>query len=244
MQLDQQLQALDADLAQRVTQLLQHLSDHPQHQKTLTHLIDLIVHAPPDTAQAKKRKIKTEPVPIQDRPLAILHAISVQHPVRRKLDVYFYTSRIDFVDSSAAGSVLTIQQTSIQQSLSLPTPNKSKSHFTLVLCLKNGECAVIWGVDATDKLDITVDATLVADAETIGKEGKERWVWLLKRVLGIDSTLPSYSCFKPSHVKSSNDSVSPQYHHVICHVKAKDGSLFFLPTGVFFGFKYALDLNV
>ncbi|KAI8379486.1 histone chaperone Rttp106-like-domain-containing protein [Radiomyces spectabilis] len=114
----------------------------------------------------------------------------------------------------------------------VPTPEKTAKSFTFALFLNGDSDAIVFNVQ--DKGDISV--TQSGQAQTLGENKHEYICQLLKKHASIQITRPEKKCFASSGVSPTTGKPEERYH-VNSYLKTKDGSLFFLPGGILFGFK-------
>jgi hypothetical protein len=196
---------------------------------------DLLIHFGQGLTH-KKQKIH-----VSDPGLALikLPEMSFQSPMRKKLCLKFHDTCLSIWQGDKQHS-LTPYNT-VSRILFLPTPNKQKPNFTIVICA--AEHIIFTFDEKTANFNVESDLTIQG---TTAKEKIYSVLSLVSKKHQIQIEQPEQSVFT-----STKPSKSIQYH-LDCYNKTKEGysiltrQLYFLKTGIFFGFKkpcYYFDCN-
>ncbi|KAI9482675.1 MAG: hypothetical protein EXX96DRAFT_518419 [Benjaminiella poitrasii] len=119
----------------------------------------------------------------------------------------------------------------------VPTPDKAVKTFTYTLFLnatdeQQRDCLVFTTQEKTDVVVKKVDA----EQQVLTSDQKHEIISeLLAEYTGVPIAQPSKDYFRSTG--SDNNKPGENRAHVMAYHKAKDGFLFFLPTGILFGFK-------
>ncbi|RKP09812.1 hypothetical protein THASP1DRAFT_28399 [Thamnocephalis sphaerospora] len=169
--------------------------------------------------------------------VATVRALSFLAP-RKKLDLIMTASgvRLQRPDNGAAETGFAYSR--LRDILCLPTPGRPKPHWTVVFVLQGLVTA-----GSEDDVDVVAfgfaEPTAAVDAagNSSGDGSKAALVALLARATGRPVAEPSADTFTVTGSSTSAGSAGRTRHHVDCHLKARDGHLFFLANCIFFGFR-------
>ncbi|RCH95120.1 hypothetical protein CU098_010117 [Rhizopus stolonifer] len=218
----------DPNLRQSVQGLIE---SYPPSSRIIERLVQYFDNRPSDR-EAKKRKL--ESTSLTSDPLLRVVDISFQLPARKKYDLLItsthlilYNRKTDTVEFQ-----YDLNDLSPVGGACVPTPDKATRCYTFVLFLKKEDC-IVFGTQ--EKGDIVVrqpESTMTLSAadkhQTLAK--------LITDHTRVPITQPSEDYFHSAGVSSSTGKQEDR-PHVVAYLKAKDGFLFFLPTGILFGFK-------
>lgn len=218
----------DPNLRQSVQDLMQ---AYPASTRIIERLVRYYDNKPSDR-DAKRRKIEKSTL-TDNEALRILD-ISFQLPARKKFDIIFTDTHLLLYNSKTD----TIEHQYNYNDLSplggacVPTPDKAVKSFTYVVFLKTDDCIVF---STQDKGDVTLRKPNAPD-ETLSVDKHQKIAQLFTSHTRVPLTQPNKDYFRSTGVSSSTGKVEDR-SHVVAYLKAKDGFLFFLPTGILFGFK-------
>ncbi|KIY48615.1 hypothetical protein FISHEDRAFT_73585 [Fistulina hepatica ATCC 64428] len=175
-----------------------------------------------------------------DKVLFTLHSISATCPIRKKVHILVCENSVRMINPSSKAVEAVISRDSITRSFLLPTRNKTKAHWTVVLLSSDaGKSAaeqVIFGVDAVAAS--TTKVTEGGDAELPISKGQDMHPILKSflRHVGAPIHQPTSRVFKsacPTHVGISADAGG--IPGVEAYRAAKAGTLWFMEEGVLWG---------
>jgi hypothetical protein len=215
--------------------LLQSVQDLMKTYPASTRIIERLVRYydnKPAERDAKRRKIE-ESALSSNEVLRIID-VSFQLPARKRYDIIITTTHLLLHNSKTNTIEFQYKLTDLSPlgGACVPSPDKAAKSFTYVIFLKADDCIVF---STQDKGDITLRKPNTAD-ETLSVEKHEKIAQLFTTHTGVPMTQPSKEYFRSTGVSSSTGKVEDR-SHVVAYLKAKDGFLFFLPTGILFGFK-------
>ncbi|KAJ3047571.1 hypothetical protein HK097_011422, partial [Rhizophlyctis rosea] len=220
--------ALKADIVRTI-------SRYPDTANTFTKLYKHFTTSSDSQPPAKKRKLENgngaDSVGSEGlgELLYTLQDISIQSPARKKLDINIHTVGVTLTGKGGS-TEFTITKTSLKHLLCLPTPNKTKPHYTICLLSDNGE-HLIFGFDDKGSnlrlLDQTDKSSVVLDKSVSAKE----------KITAALGTLLKRGAAWEEPDKRLYAKCGKKYPFLSCYVKAKEGHLYFLTTGLFFGYK-------
>ncbi|KAG1150791.1 hypothetical protein G6F37_003323 [Rhizopus arrhizus] len=184
------------------------VATHPDSANVIERLISYYENKD-NGKQVKRRKLD------QNNQVFRLSDLSFGSPARKKYDLIItpshlilYNAKLEIIESQYSLDEFAL-------GACVPTPEKTNKSFTFVLFLKNEDCIVF---NTQDKGDIKMEQANNPSQTLTGDKHKE-----------IAQLLTTYACI-PISLPSQDISVA-------AYLKAKDGYLFFLPTGILFGFK-------
>ncbi|ORY05875.1 Rtt106-domain-containing protein [Basidiobolus meristosporus CBS 931.73] len=226
-------------------------SSHPEAQQLIDDLIKYFISNPQNASQAngsesKKRKLDSEESqePSSESSCTI-QDISFLTP-RKKLSLGISDSSI--ILKTKDGKVEGIYPLkSVRHLLCVPTPDKQKPQYTFILFSQSGNT----NSGATTDMDAIVFT--VADDSTIQMSGtinqleiskltgtnREIITQILEEGTNRKVTIPDFDLFE-SKAKAGLAKSVVKRAHINCYLKSKEGHLYLLPSGLFFGFKKPL----
>jgi hypothetical protein len=149
--------------------------------------------------------------------------LSFQLPARKKYDIVFTTSHLLLFNNKT--SQVEYSYNDLTFGCCVPSPDRPA--FSFVLYSKNPQQdAIVFSV--LEKGDMTTSDGTISGHSAICE--------LLTKHLRVEITQPSKSTFTSSGVSDTTGKLANKAH-VNAYLKAKDGSLYFLPKGILFGFK-------
>jgi hypothetical protein len=218
----------DPNLRQSVQDLMQ---SYPASTRIIERLVRYYDNKPSER-DAKRRKIEASA--LSNNEILRIIDISFQLPARKKYDIVITTTHLLLYNSKTD----TIEYQYDLNDLSplggacVPSPDKATKSFTYVVFLKADDCIVF---STQDKGDIILKRPQEAD-ETLSTDKHEKIAQLFSTYTRVPMTQPSKEYFRSTGVSASTGKLEDR-SHVVAYLKAKDGFLFFLPTGILFGFK-------
>lgn len=161
--------------------------------------------------------------------------ISFQLPVRKKLDIIITSTRLLLYNSKndTVEFEYNLSDISPLGGACVPSPDKAIKTFTYTLFVTSSEESIVFNTQ--DKVDVTVKKPN-SDDQQLTTDKHETICKLLTEHTRVPITQPSKTYFKSTGVSSSTGKIEDRAH-VVAYLRAKDGFLFFLPTGILFGFK-------
>ncbi|RCH78928.1 hypothetical protein CU098_004917, partial [Rhizopus stolonifer] len=210
----------DLELRQSVKDLIK---TYPESANVIERLVTY--YNDKDNRQVKRLKLDQDSL-IKDQVLR-LSDVSFQSPARKKYDLIITTSHLILYNSKSKTIESQYLLNDLALGVCLPTPEKTNKSFTFALFPKNEEGIVF---NTQDKVDIHIEKNNEKQVLTTDKH--ETIIQLLTAHAGVSITQPSREVFNCKSVDSKEEKA-----YVVAYLKAKDGFLFFLPTGILFGFK-------
>lgn len=218
----------DPNLKQSVQDLIK---AYPASARVIERMVRYYDNKPSDR-EAKRRKIAEANVST-DEVFRILD-LSFQLPARKKYNLVL--TRTHLLLHNAKTDTIEFQyhldDISPLGGTCVPSPDKPINCYTFTLFLKSADCLVF---NSQDKVHVvlrkpdTNDQVLESDKHEIISQ-------LLTTHAHVPITQPTQGIFGSTGVSASTGKIL-QKAHVVAYLKAKDGFLFFLPTGILFGFK-------
>ncbi|OBZ83371.1 hypothetical protein A0J61_08579 [Choanephora cucurbitarum] len=181
---------------------------------------------------SKKRKIDIDPP--SDLPCLKIKDVSFQSPARKKFDILIGNTYFHLQNSKTEEIEYryTLDQFSSIGGACVPTPDKATKCFTFVLFLKDEDCIIF-----TTQEKGAIAYTHASSDQILDTPDKHiNLANLLTKYTHLPIIQPSEDYFHAKGVSSSTGKQEDRTH-VVAYLKAKDGYLFFLPTGILFGFK-------
>ncbi|KAJ3042261.1 hypothetical protein HDV00_007628 [Rhizophlyctis rosea] len=182
----------------------------------------------------KKRKlesgeeVKNGGLDSLEAPLYTLQEVSIVSPFRKKLDVKFHPSGISLTNGKTQSTEYTLSRSTFAHLIRLPSPNKAKPHTTICVLSNTGD-HLIFGYEEKGSNLRLVD------------HRSETTTTLDKDVNANEKILPAMAPVMTSGLtwlEPDSGVVNKKKHPFVnCYVKAKEGQLYFLTEGIFFGFK-------
>ena len=232
-----------------VEALFQSCSKNERDSTTLFNLIESLVSLRSNPVSLLDSSVKLKPKGNQSQAIKIdhgthistLHDLAFTLPLRKKMDLRICQNALTLTLSASAAKTASQPASSSNQSLQaadpiivplntlsqvicIPTPEKQKAHFTMVFIRTHQQKVkeagdlepIVFGFDETGTV-------LKSTQRVLEKQDpkKEFILQLLEKVLSLRNiviTTPLPSMFKLS---SSNNKVP--IHHIVAHVKAKEG---------------------
>ena len=217
---------------------------HPQTNGKRTREAD----SPENEPSAKKTKISSPPVDDEsDAPLYTLHALSIQSPLRKKLDIRIHERSLRLINPSTQAVESYAQISTLKRAFLLPTRGKTKPHWTVILLSSDtpaptGKAAVasssakenvqiVFGVDAAPPAYSTTDHTADSPAQANHPKGTPILPFLRAFLshLPIHLIEPDTTAFRSA---ISTDASGGPVAGVQAYRSAKEGTLWFLPGGI------------
>ncbi|CAO3635574.1 unnamed protein product [Mucor hiemalis] len=219
----------DPNLRQSVEDLIK---AYPASARVLERMARYYDNKPSDR-EAKRRKVEESNLSSDE--VFRLIDISFQLPARKKYNLIITRTRLllhnpktDIIEFQC-----NLNDISPYGGSCVPSPDKATKCNTFTLFLKNEDCLVF---NSQDKVDMVLKKPDTAD-EVLGENKHEIISKLLTQHARVTITQPSKEFFRSTGVSSTTGKVLEDKTHVVAYLKAKDGFLFFLPTGILFGFK-------
>jgi hypothetical protein len=242
-----------------VKALFENCSKNERDSLTLFNLIESLISLRSSPISLSDSSLKPKPKVNQaikidhGTHIATLHDLAFTFPLRKKMDLRICqnaltltisapakttsqsNSNTSAVQSLQAVDPIIIPLTTISQVICIPTPEKQKSHFTIVLIRTNKQKGkeggdlepAVFGFDETGTFLNSTHRVL----EKLDPK-QDFILQLLEKVLSVRNiaiTKPLPSMFKLS---SSNSKVP--IHHIVAHVKAKEGFVSFVYISLYF----------
>lgn len=219
----------DPNLKQTIQDLIQ---AYPPSSRVIERMVRYYDNKPSDR-EAKRRKVE-EGTLSNDEVFRILD-LSFQLPARKKYSLIITRTRLLLHNpkSDIIEYQYNLDDFSADGGACVPSPDKATKCNTYTLFLKTEDCLVF---NSQDKVDVilrkpnTKDETLIVDKHQIISN-------LLSEHAHVKIAHPTKDFFRSTGISSSTGKVLEDKSHVSAYLKAKDGFLFFLPTGILFGFK-------
>ncbi|KAL1924941.1 uncharacterized protein VTP21DRAFT_4595 [Calcarisporiella thermophila] len=187
-------------------------------------------------ALSKKRKLENQDegknggdTILSEQALCTLQDMSVQSPFRKKANIVITSTRIEVQVSSGEKIEWRMDKAALEQGICVPTPDKQAAHWTMCLFNRAGDDSLVFGFGNNVKISCS-DPLFNQIGETSPMEHVCRAV---QHFANLSIGLPDPSVF--SAQKRLRDGTPASY--VQTYFRARDGYLFFLPQGLFFGFR-------
>ncbi|KAI7906227.1 uncharacterized protein BX663DRAFT_549319 [Cokeromyces recurvatus] len=219
----------DLQLKQSIEKLI---NEYPASSQTIQRLVQYYENNNDNDRDAKRRKLDQS---IMNNELLRLDDISFQLPARKKYDliitkpnetrhVLLYNNKTNKVEFQ-----YTVDQFSHLGGACVLTPDKAIKTYTYTLFLTERDCLVF---TTQEKTDITIKKSSVT--EIFSSDQKHVSICeLLTEFTSVPIAQPSKDYF----TSTGDNKPTENKDYVVAYHKAKDGFLFFLPTGILFGFK-------
>lgn len=222
----------DVNLRQSVQDLIK---AYPASSRVIERLVRYYDNKPTNEREVKRRR-KTEQASLSNNDEVFrLLDVSFQLPARKKYDLILTGTRLLLHNSKSDTIEFQCSLEDISQlgGSCVPSPDKAVKCNTFTLFLKGEDCLVF---NTQDKGDLILRKPNKADQ--ILQENKHQVICdLLTQNARVPITQPSKSYFQSTGVSATTGKVISDKSHCVAYLKAKDGFLFFLPTGILFGFK-------
>ncbi|CEG72705.1 hypothetical protein RMATCC62417_08216 [Rhizopus microsporus] len=212
----------DLELRQSIKDLL---TEHPSSTNVIQRLIEY--YESKDDRMAKRRKLDQNDL-IKDQ-LVRLIDVSFQSPARKKYDIIITPTHLILYNSKTETIEFNYRLNDFALGTCVPTPEKTNKAFTYALFLKNEDAVVF---NTQDKVAIKIEV-VNKEASVLESDKHEIIAQLLTEHARIAISQPSKQAF----VCSAGNKTAEDKYYVTAYLKAKDGFLFFLPTGILYGFK-------
>lgn len=178
--------------------------------------------------KAKKLKLDSDNVGGTDEPIFSLHSISTAAPVRKKVHITVHQKSIRFTHATSGAQEASVPLASLTRAFLVPTPGKSKPHWTVIILTDVEQNQIIFGLDAVPPSLITTTHPASPHNNAKGTEAKPA---LMKFFSHFSSHAileePSTSIFRSASGEPFLDA----------YLRAKDGHLLFFKDGILFGEK-------
>lgn len=219
----------DPNLRQSVQDLIK---AYPASARVLERMARYYDNKPSDR-EAKRRKVEESNLSSDE--VFRLTDVSFQLPARKKYNLIITRTRLLLHNpkSDIIEFQCNLNDISPYGGSCVPSPDKATKCNTFTLFLKNEDCLVF---NSQDKVDIILKKPDTPD-EVLGENKHETICKLLTQHARVTIAQPSKDFYRSTGVSSTTGKVLEDKTHVVAYLKAKDGFLFFLPTGILFGFK-------
>ncbi|KAK9763452.1 hypothetical protein K7432_009838 [Basidiobolus ranarum] len=236
----------DSKLQSSVTS---YLSSHPEAQQLIDDLIQHFLSKSQDSPQlgnhdSKKRKLDSKEIrDLTAEPTCIIQDLSFLTP-RKKLSLGISSTSIILKtkDDKVEG---TYPLKSVRHVLCVPTPDKQKPQYTFILfsqcensSLTTDMEAIVFTVANDTSVQMSGRVNQIA-MDTLTGTNKERISQILEEGTNRKVTVPDFDLFESNAKMGLAKSVGKRAH-INCYLKSKEGHLYLLPSGLFFGFKKPL----
>lgn len=219
----------DPNLKQSVQDLIK---AYPASSRVLERMVRYYDNKPSDR-EAKRRKVEEADLS-NDEVFRILD-ISFQLPARKKYNLIVTRTRL-LLHNSKSDTIefqYNLDDFSPLGGSCVPSPDKATKGNTFTLFLKSEDCLVF---NSQEKVDVILRKPNTKD-QVLSSDKHETISQLLADHTRVKITQPSTDYFQSTGVSATSGKVVQDKSYVIAYLKAKDGFLFFLPTGILFGFK-------
>ncbi|KAJ3299193.1 hypothetical protein HK104_009726 [Borealophlyctis nickersoniae] len=155
--------------------------------------------------------------------------VSFSSPARKKFDLQLSTSGLALVNPTTGAIDHSFPRSSISCAMCLPTANKVKAHHTVCILPSEGDAAV-FGFDE-DGAGFRVKEAAEEKEWVLGKglSARTRIAEMFEKASDITWMEPD-----PRIFRAKSKAGQP---YVGAYMGTKDGSLYFFPAGILFGFK-------
>ncbi|GAN06793.1 negative regulator of DNA transposition [Mucor ambiguus] len=220
----------DPNLVQSVQDLIK---AYPASSRVIERLVQYYDTKAPSDRDAKRRKLDEKNALSSDEILRIMD-ISFQLPARKKLDLIITRTRLILFNPKLNAIEVQYNLDDLSQlgGACVPSPDKAVKSYTYTLFLKTEDVIVF---NTQDKVNVTLKKPDTED-QILETNKHEVISQLITEHARVPITQPSKEYFRSTGVSSTTGKLEDR-SHVIGYLKAKDGFLFFLPTGILFGFK-------
>ncbi|KAI8978944.1 hypothetical protein BDB01DRAFT_725746 [Pilobolus umbonatus] len=212
----------DPNLRNSITDLIQ---SYPPSERVLKRVVAYFDENRQDRSEKKRKLDKDE---LSNNVVFRIIGVSFQS-IRKKLDLI--VTRSDLILHNSKTHAIEYQKPleDIVSGVCVPSPDRANKCYTFVLFPKNDDCIVF---SVQDKGDITIKHNDTTD-QILNTDKHLELIRLFADKGRIPITQPSTEAFRSTGKSTTKDTKS----YVIAYLKAKDGYLFFLSTGILFGFK-------
>ncbi|CEP18579.1 hypothetical protein [Parasitella parasitica] len=220
----------DPNLVQSIEDLIK---TYPASSRVIERLVQYFDNKPPSDRDIKRRKVEDKNALSSDEILRIMD-LSFQLPARKKLDLIITRTRLILYNpkQNAVEAQFNLDDLSQLGGACVPSPDKAVRSYTYTIFLKTEDVIVFntqEKVNVTLKMPDTEDRILETNKHEVISQ-------LITEHTRVPIAQPSKEYFRSTGVSSTTGKIEDR-SHVIGYLKAKDGFLFFLPTGILFGFK-------
>lgn len=187
-----------------------------------------------DEREHKKRRVNLPTTKSSLTITACIPDISFQLPARKRFDLVITPTHLALINSKTEDIEYQFAVNDFQLGACVPTPGPSSSKAsTFALFLKRPETdPVVFNVPHKGELVIQ-RSTYQEKASDNDKH--QHIIRLLAMEARIKMTTPQKDTYRSSGVSSAGQRANEDY--VNAYLKAKEGSLYFLPEGILYGFK-------
>lgn len=220
----------DPNLVQSVEDLIK---AYPASSRVIERLVNYYDNKPPSDRDIKRRKLEDKNALSSDEILRIMD-VSFQLPARKKLDLIITRTRLILYNPKQNAIEVQYNLDDLSQlgGACVPSPDKAVKSYTYTIFLKTEDVIVF---NTQEKANVTLKKPDTED-QILETNKHEVISQLITEHARVPITQPSKEFFRSTGVSSITGKQEDR-SHVIGYLKAKDGFLFFLPTGILFGFK-------
>ncbi|KAI8646248.1 hypothetical protein BD408DRAFT_410440 [Parasitella parasitica] len=220
----------DPNLVQSVEDLIK---AYPASSRVIERLVQYYDNKTPSDRDVKRRKLEDKNALSSDEVLRIMD-LSFQLPARKKLDLIITRTRLILYNhkQNAIETEFNLDDLSQLGGACVPSPDKAVPSYTYTIFLKTEDVIVF---NTQEKVNVTLKMPEAED-QILETNKHEVISLLITKYARVPITQPSKEYFRSTGVSSTTGKTEDR-SHVIGYLKAKDGFLFFLPTGILFGFK-------
>lgn len=235
----------DASLIKDIQSVVTH---HPDTVDVFQRLLDHIASKSPDESERASKRLKTEHEPVlrsdpssitteNPKPQLTITELSFVTPLRKKLTLHISESSILVVQpADPQKHEIDVPVNDIRSIVLLPVPEKAARLFNFCIFQKSSEDTVVFTVPDIIIKNASGPAMSVDGA--INQTYKSLVSQVFKQVIRLTVIEPNPSDFV-SAIPQPHRKQEPAVH-VTAHRGPKEGYLYFLPTGLVYGFKRPL----
>ncbi|KAL0074843.1 hypothetical protein F4703DRAFT_1349098 [Phycomyces blakesleeanus] len=236
------------------------LTKYPSTINTIKGLIDhytaklaLVEQAEPDSKKRKTNHHNTLEItaPPTHTIIASIIDVSFNIPARKKFNIVITNSNLQLVNSKTQIPEYEYLLDDVEIASCTPTPDKAQKNYTFALFFKNkahqkeeGENtpAAITATESVvfniqDKADLVVTRPGHQTDQILGQDKHLALIEILQKDARLSVTQPSGQLFTSTVTSPTTGKREHDRLYVNVFLRSKQGSLFFLPEGVLYGFK-------
>ncbi|KAI9098688.1 hypothetical protein DFS34DRAFT_85596 [Phlyctochytrium arcticum] len=211
------------------------IAAYPPSLSTIQELLGFITKNISKTEAAndasKKRKLDTLIESDSSDYVCTIDGLSFTSPARKKFSLRIHENSLHLVSIKEADLIEhSYESEDLAYAFCLPTPEKPKPHWTICLLAKNGKDSIVFGFD-DQSANLVITNGETGESNPVSKKLSCKAIILdwIRKALRFDVIEPMNKVFRAR--RRAGD------FHVNCYMKAKDGHLYPLSTGIFFGLK-------